>query len=142
MPPCCSCRRVSGAPRNAHGCPRHGLHTIGLAFGVSVCYVVAGSSLWREFIERGYLPTVTWVPALVLLFPLLLPGPPRRMLAATIAAGTATPVMLIVLQINGLVHAGVDAYVSAVVGSVVAVALAHTWRADHLRPRTRSRSLA
>ena len=103
----------------------HGLHTIGLVFGVSVCYVVAGSSLWREFIERGYLPTVTWVPALVLLFPLLLPGPPRRMLAATIAAGTATPVMLIVLQINGLVHAGVEAYVSAVVGSVVAVALAH-----------------
>ena len=102
-----------------------GLHTIGLVFGVSVCYVVAGSSLWREFIERGYLPTVTWVPALVLLFPLLLPGPPRRMLAATIAAGTATPVMLIVLQINGLVHAGVDAYVSAVVGSTVAVALAH-----------------
>ena len=102
-----------------------GLHTIGLVFGVSVCYVVAGSSLWREFIERGSLPTVTWVPALVLLFPLLLPGPPRRMLAATIAAGTATPVMLIVLQINGLVHAGVDAYVSAVVGSTVAVALAH-----------------
>ena len=102
-----------------------GLHTIGLVFGVSVCYVVAGSSLWREFVERGSLPTVTWVPALVLLFPLLLPGPPQRMLAATIAAGTATPVTLIVLQITGRVHAGVDAYVSAVVGSTVAVALAH-----------------
>jgi hypothetical protein len=33
------------------------------------------------------LPNLTWVPAVVILFPLVMPGPPRRMLAAAIAAG-------------------------------------------------------
>ena len=33
------------------------------------------------------LPNLTWVPAIVILFPLILPGPPRRMLAGAIAAG-------------------------------------------------------
>ena len=33
------------------------------------------------------LPNLTWVPAIVILFPLVMPGPPRRMLAAAVAAG-------------------------------------------------------
>ena len=103
---------------------RH-VHSLGVLFGIGVCYVVAGSSVWQHFIDRGYLPTVTWVPALVMLFPLLLPGSPSRMLAAAVVAGAATPVTLVLLQLTGRIPADPEAYVNAVVGSAVAVGMAH-----------------
>ena len=40
-------------------------------------------------------------PAVVILFPLIMPGPPRRMLAAAIAAGAMSPLALVLLDLTG-----------------------------------------
>jgi hypothetical protein len=54
------------------------LLTLGLGYEVLVCSIIAIAFLWGQFREYGVLPNLTWVPVVVILFPTLLPGPPRR----------------------------------------------------------------
>lgn len=67
-------------------CSRHvsasRLHTIGLAYEITICFIIAMMTFWQYYIVHRMLPNLTWVPAVVILFPLVMPGPPRRMLAA------------------------------------------------------------
>ena len=62
------------------------LHTIGLAYEVVICFVLAITTFWNDYVQSGALPSLTWIPVVIILFPLILPGPPARMLAASIAA--------------------------------------------------------
>ena len=58
--------------------------------------------------------TVAGVPltaAVVILFPLILPGPPRRMLAAAILAAAMPPLALLLLELSGKVAADSGDYV-------------------------------
>jgi len=98
---------------------------VGLVYEVLICFVIATSTYWRQYQASGSLPNLTWVPSLVILFPLLMPGPPRRMLAAAIAAGATTPLALFLLDLGGRVKATTDGYASASVGSAFAIACAY-----------------
>ena len=71
------------------------------------------------------MPPLTWVPTVIILFPLIMPGPPRRMLAAAIAAGAMSPLALLLLDLWGKVTADADAYIRAVVSSAFAVGFAY-----------------
>jgi hypothetical protein len=53
------------------------LLTLGLGYEILVCFIIAIAALWGHYREMGFLPNVTWVPVVVILFPVLLPGPPR-----------------------------------------------------------------
>ena len=55
------------------------LHTLGLAYQVMICFVLALATFWDEDLRRGALPSLTWIPVVIILFPLILPGPPARM---------------------------------------------------------------
>lgn len=81
----------------------HRLHSLGLAYEIVICFVIAFVTYWQYYNDKKILPSLTWVPAVVILFPLILPGPPRRMLAAAIAAAAMSPLALLVLNLWGKV---------------------------------------
>jgi serine/threonine-protein kinase len=101
------------------------LVALGLVYEVAVCLVISTATYWQFYISRHILPNLTWVPAVVIFFPLVLPGPPRRMLAGAIAAGAMAPFGLFLLDHWGKVVAPLDGYVSAIVGSTFAVVFAY-----------------
>jgi hypothetical protein len=100
------------------------LHTLGLVYEVVICFIIALATFWQYYIDKGILPNLTWVPAVVILFPLILPGPPRRMFAAALLASAMSPLSLMLLHLSGTVSADGEAYVEAVVSSAFAVAFA------------------
>jgi eukaryotic-like serine/threonine-protein kinase len=100
------------------------LHSIGLAYEIVICFVIAMISFWQQYLANGFLPNLTWVPAVVILFPLIMPGPPRQMLAAAVAAGAMAPLALLMLDVFDKVSGTADAYAPAIVGSAFAVGFA------------------
>jgi serine/threonine-protein kinase len=102
------------------------IHTVGLFYEVVICAVAATLSYWQGYKDTGLVPTSTWVPAIVIMFPLVVPGPPRRMLAAAILSGAMAPLSLVVLEMTGKIHTnGGNGYAPAIVGSTFAVAFAY-----------------
>ena len=69
-----------------------------------ICLVISIATYWQSYMSNHALPNLTWVPAIVIFFPLVLPGPPRRMLAAAIAAGAMAPLALFLLDHWGKVE--------------------------------------
>ena len=102
------------------------LHTLGLAFEVAVCLVSAMLTDAQYYRDTGLIPQLTWVPAIIIMFPLIMPGPPRRMLAAAIAAAATSPLAIFLLDLTGTIDAGDgSAYVPPTVGSIFAVVFAY-----------------
>jgi serine/threonine-protein kinase len=102
------------------------LHTLGLLYEITICFTIATITFWQYYVVNLMLPNLTWVPVVIVLFPLVMPGPPRRMLAAAIAAGATAPVALLLLEVAGKVVAPADAYVQVTVHSAFAVGFAYT----------------
>jgi hypothetical protein len=105
--------------------PATRLHALGLAYQVVICFVVALSVYWQWWVEHGNLPPVTWVPTVIVLFPLVMPGPPRRMLAAAVVAGLTSPLALYLLDRWGKVQPSGDDYLRSVLGPALAVGFAY-----------------
>jgi len=111
------------ARRGAWSPPR--LHSAALAYEVAVCLVVSIIANWQHFVVAGRLPVLTWVPAVIILFPVLVPAPPRRMLAAAVAAGLTAPLGLLLLSASGRIVAETDAYVQATMSSAIGIVFAY-----------------
>jgi len=101
------------------------LHTVGLAYQVLICFDIALKGSWQQYIEHGTLPHMTWVPAVVILFPLILPGPPRRMLGAAILSASMSPFAVVVLDVFGKAVTTPDDYVTATLNPAFAVLFAY-----------------
>jgi eukaryotic-like serine/threonine-protein kinase len=101
------------------------LLALGLVYEVAICFIIALTSFWQSYLQDGIIPSLTWVPFVVILFPLVLPVPPRRMLMAALAAGAMAPVALLVLDLTGKVPADGGAYFDAVFSSLLAVSFAY-----------------
>ncbi|NOT08982.1 MAG: hypothetical protein HOP28_12355, partial [Gemmatimonadales bacterium] len=65
------------------------LHTLGMAYEIGLCFIIAILSYSLFYDSYRILPNLTWAPAVIIMFPLIMPGPPRRLLAAACAAATA-----------------------------------------------------
>jgi eukaryotic-like serine/threonine-protein kinase len=102
------------------------LHTLGLAYEVIICFIIATITFWQYYVLNLMLPNLTWVPVVIIVFPLIMPGPPGRMLAAALAAGATAPVALLLLAVTGKVVAAPDAYFQVTVHSAFAVGFAYT----------------
>jgi serine/threonine-protein kinase len=98
---------------------------VALCFEVLICLDLAILMPWFTWLDRGHLPIVTWVEPLIVLFPLIVPAPPR-MTAVTLALAAATrPVALLFLHMAvGLDIAAGDYYV-AIVCPAFAAAMAY-----------------
>ena len=101
------------------------LHTLGLVYEVAICFVMAVATFWQFYLDNRTLPNLTWVPAVVILFPLILPGPPRRMLAAAMLAAAMPPLALLLLELSGKVATDAGDYVDLVISGAFAVAFAY-----------------
>lgn len=100
------------------------LHLVGLVYQVVICFISAATSFWQSYLDIGSVPNLTWVPAVIIMFPLILPGPPRRTLVASIAAGVTPVLALLLLEGSGKIHTDGGAYAPAIVGSAFAVFVA------------------
>ena len=101
------------------------LHTIGLCYEVAICLTIGLVAHWNYVTEHGHLPDLTWVPAIVIFFPLVLPGPPRRMLIAAIVSAAMAPLSILILNLSGVIAVpGAEAYAPTIVGSSFAVLFA------------------
>ena len=105
--------------------PATRLHTIGLVYQVVICFVISVSVYWQWYVEHGNLPPITWVPTVIVLFPLVMPGPPRRMLAAAVVAALTSPLGLYLLGRWGKVQPSGDDYFRSVIGPALAVGFAY-----------------
>ena len=101
------------------------LYTLGLLYEVAVCFVLSIRTFWEYYRDVGMLPNLTWVPAIIILFPLILPAPPRLMLGAALAAAAMQPLALFLLDLWNKVPVGADAYVNTTLGSAIAVGFAY-----------------
>jgi len=100
------------------------LRAIGLGYEVVLCFVVAFRTIGEYYRDLGMLPNLTWAPAIVILFPLIMPAPPRLMLPAALAAGSMPLLALVALQ--SLAQVPVDgAYMfNTAMGSAIAIGFA------------------
>jgi eukaryotic-like serine/threonine-protein kinase len=101
------------------------LHTLGLVYQVVICFEIALTTVWEFWQVRGQVPPLTWVPTVIVLFPLIMPGPPRRMLAAAVMAGATSPLVLVLLDRWGKASPKVDDYFQAVLSSIFAIIFAY-----------------
>jgi serine/threonine-protein kinase len=101
------------------------LLTLGLVFQIVICFQEAFTTMWQWYLHKGHVLPVTWVPLVIVLFPLILPGPPRRMLAAAIIAGAMSPLALFLLEQWGKVRAEPDDYLRAVLGPLLGIGFAY-----------------
>ena len=99
------------------------LHTLGLAYEVTICFIIATITFWQLHVLNQKLPNLTWVLR-VILFPLVMPGrraacsrrpsPPERWLGRSSSAGVTGKV------------AGSEAYFQVTVQSAFAVGFAYS----------------
>ncbi|HEU4365794.1 MAG TPA: serine/threonine-protein kinase [Candidatus Krumholzibacteria bacterium] len=102
------------------------LHTLGLVYEVIVCFIAAMLTYRQYYLDTGLLPNLTWVPAIVIMFPLIMPGPPRRMLGAALASAATSPLAMFLLDVAGKIDTGDgSAYVPATVSPLFGVAFAY-----------------
>ena len=101
------------------------LHTLALGYEVVIGFVMAIGSYWQYYIDEHVIPPLTWVPSMIILFPILIPGPPRRMLAGAVATALMSPLALLLLDRSGTVPVGLDGYFQAMFSGAVAVAFAY-----------------
>jgi serine/threonine-protein kinase len=100
------------------------LRAIGLAYEVALCFVLALRTFGEYHRDTGLLPNLTWVPVIVILFPLIMPAPNRLMLAAAVTAGSMPLLALLVLESLEQVTVDAGYYVNAAVASAIAVGFA------------------
>lgn len=101
------------------------LLNIGLAYEVLVCLVISATDVVPYYRSTGLVPSMTWVPAVVIFFPLVLPGPPRRMLLAAILSAATGPLTLVFLDVSGRITVDPGAYFRWTVHGLFAVLISY-----------------
>lgn len=101
------------------------LLSLGLAYEVVVCFLISLTNTLEYYRSHGILPSMDWVPSVVILFPLVLPGPPRRMLIAAAIAAAMSPLAQAILHLTGQIQATADSYFSAAFHGAFAVGFAY-----------------
>jgi serine/threonine-protein kinase len=115
---------VWGASRHPRLTPSR-LLTLGLVYEVLVCFVIAFASMWEYYVVMHHLPSLTWAYAVIILFPVILPGPPRRMLVAAITAAAMVPLSLVLLKVWHIAPVEPAAIADGVIQGAFSVVLAY-----------------
>ena len=105
--------------------PTSRLYLLGLLYEVTICFVIALRTYWEYYRDVGILPNLTWAPAVIILFPLVLPAPPRTMLAAALTAAGTPLLALYLLSSWGQISVEGSYYFNTAVASVIAVGFAY-----------------
>ena len=101
------------------------LYKVTLQYQVVLCFIVATTMYSQFYFDRGVIALMTWVPPIVIAFPLIVPGPPRAMAIAAIVSGAMGPIGLWWLDATGRVDVQDSvSYFQAIISSGFAVVLA------------------
>jgi serine/threonine-protein kinase len=100
------------------------LRSIGLVYEVALCFIIAFRTIGEYYLDTGLLPNLTWAPAIVILFPLILPSPPRVMLTATVVAGAMPLLALAVLEWLDRLPVDAAYYINTGIASLIAMGFA------------------
>ncbi len=102
------------------------LYRLALIYEVVLCFVAASTMYYQYFLDNGTIVPVTWVPAIVIMFPLLVPGPPHKRLSSAIISGAMGPLGLLWLDLTGrVVVSDSSYYLPPIIGSGFAIVLAY-----------------
>jgi len=104
--------------------PDRAVFAIALAVEVIVCVVVSIAGPWASFVRTGHVSTLTWVVPVIILFPLVVPTPPRTTLVVSIVCALTMPAGIAWLAARGLIAVAARDLVAAGVSGAVAVAIA------------------
>jgi len=95
---------------------------LGLGLEVLLCFVASlAGQLWY-YIDTGVMMFMSWCIPIVILFPVVIPCPPRLMLIVSIVAASMEPLVALGLRLVGFYSA--DAYQSALPGTIISPTLA------------------
>ena len=97
---------------------------LGLVFEVVLCAIISVGNPLSVYEDTGALPTMTWVTPLIILFPLIVPSPPKRTLVTALLAALMAPLGLVILDVAGGIDANVDAIISIAFSPALAVVMA------------------
>jgi hypothetical protein len=100
------------------------LLTLGLFYEIAICFVIAFRTFWEDYRDTGFLPHLTWAPAVVILFPLIVPAPPRVVLRVSVIAAAMSPLALLLLDLSGRLVAHAEVYINSSLNGAIAVGFA------------------
>ncbi|MGD9906479.1 MAG: serine/threonine-protein kinase [Vicinamibacterales bacterium] len=114
-------RQAAGSARVPDGRLLH----LALGFQVFLCLILsmANPDAWYE--DTGTLPRLTWVTPLIILFPLVVPCPPRLTLLAAILSAAMRPIGLFLLVLAGRVAADGEDFLISLFNPAIAVVFAY-----------------
>jgi eukaryotic-like serine/threonine-protein kinase len=115
---------------------RGALLRIGFAYEVALGFAVGLINQWQPQVLAGRL---SWICVLVLVFPAIVPGPPRQVLLASLLTATMDPLGLLIAKARGLEIPGLGlllwAYLPNYICAVLAVLPSHI--IEHLGRKVR-----
>jgi tRNA A-37 threonylcarbamoyl transferase component Bud32 len=97
---------------------------LGLVYEVALCFLISYVSIWRGYVDTGFLPNATWTGLIIVIYPLIIPSPPHRTLFAALAAAATMPLSVLVLNLNGTVPYNPMDYVVMTIDPLICVAMA------------------
>jgi serine/threonine-protein kinase len=97
---------------------------LGLAYEVAICLILAVLTPKMSYDDTGSLPYVTWVELLIILFPLIIPSPPRMTLTTAVAAAATRPLGIFLLSLEGI-PVPLKIYFVSIMSAAFAAALAY-----------------
>ncbi len=98
---------------------------LALAYEVITCLFVATFVTWILIEMTGQLPYVSWVTPLIIMFPLIVPSPPRATLVVALAAAATRPVGLFLIEAVTSVEIDASMIFISSVSPTFAVAIAY-----------------
>ncbi len=98
---------------------------VGLAYEVVLCWIVSFSSHHTELALFGRAPEITWTSMIIVVFPMVVPLPPRRLLVSSILGALSSPASLIVFDRMGDHPLVLDELVGVTISPTFAVVLAY-----------------
>jgi hypothetical protein len=99
--------------------------SVGLLYEVGLCWIISYSAQHAALELTGRPPEITWAAMVIVIFPMVVPLPPRRLLFASILAAISAPVTLLLLDRTGGYGLTADEFISVSIGPAFAVILAY-----------------
>ena len=99
--------------------------SIGLVYEVCLCWIVSFAAQHASIALVGRAPEITWTSMIIVVFPMVVPLPPRRLLVASVLAAISAPVSLLVLDRMGTHTLAIDELIGASLSPAFAVVLAY-----------------
>ena len=98
---------------------------VGLAYEVCLCWIVSFAANHAAIGMVGRAPEITWTSLIIVVFPTVIPLPPRRLLVASFLAAISSPVSLILLDKMGKHPLTIDELIGVSITPAFAVVLAY-----------------